>query len=269
MKGLTPGRNLLASSSDTNDDALAPALVAGLERAPHDVHVAGAVERVVAAAVRHLNQPLLDALALRQLHGVDEVGGAELLGPLLLGVVDIDDDDLARTVLHRTLDDGEADAAGAEDGDVGALLHTTLAGRDDGGAVARGDAAAQQAGAVHGRIGRDGHDRDVGHNRVLREGRGAHEVEQVLTLALEARGAIGHDTTALRGANLAAEVGLAAGAELAFTAFRSAVWMPPPSALHQFPIATRQKPSNAVDSPRTKATSGSGRLSSGRRAPEL
>jgi hypothetical protein len=44
-------------------------------------------------------------------------------------------------------------------------------------------------------------------------------VKEVLALALEARSAIGHDTLSLRGTNLAAEVGLAGLAELAFLAF--------------------------------------------------
>jgi hypothetical protein len=56
----------------------------------------------------------------------------------------------------------------------------------------------------------------------LREGRGAHEVEEVLALALEARGAVRHNAFALRGADLAAEVGLSGLAELAFFAFGGA-----------------------------------------------
>lgn len=43
-------------------------------------------------------------------------------------------------------------------------------------------------------------------------------MKQVLALALEARGAIGHDALALGGADLAAEVGLARLAELALLA---------------------------------------------------
>lgn len=210
----TPRADLLAGGGDTNDDALAPALVAGLEGGTHDVDVASAVESVVAAAVGHLDELLLDALGA-ELGGVHKVGGAKFLGPLLLGVVDVDDDDAAGLVLDGALDDAEPDAAGTEDGHVGALLESTLAGGDDGGAVARGDAAAQQAGAVHGSLVGDGNDGDVGHDGVLREGRGAHEVEEVLALGLEARGAVGHDALALGGANLAAKVGLARLAELA------------------------------------------------------
>ena len=47
-------------------------------------------------------------------------------------------------------------------------------------------------------------------------------MQQILALALESRGTVRHDTLALSGPNLAAEVGLARYAELAFFAFRGA-----------------------------------------------
>jgi hypothetical protein len=214
--------DLLTGGRNTDDDGLAPALVAGLERGAHNVDVTRAVESVVAAAVGHLDELLLDAL-VAELGGVDEVCSTELLGPLLLCVVDIDDDDLASLVLSRALDDGQTDAAGAEDGDVGALLDSAVAGSDDGRAVTGCDAAAEQAGAVHGGLLGDGDDGDVGYDGVLRECGGAHEVEEILALALEARCAVGHDTLSLCGADLAAEVGLAGLAELALLAFWGAV----------------------------------------------
>ena len=50
-------------------------------------------------------------------------------------------------------------------------------------------------------------------------------MEEVFALALEARGAVGHHALALRGADLAAEVGFAGLAELALAAFgRAVVW---------------------------------------------
>lgn len=104
IKELTSGRNLLSSSSNTDNDTLTPALVASLESRSHDVDVTSAVEGVVTATVSHLNELLLDGLVL-EFHGVDEVSSTELLGPLLLAVVDIDDDDLGRAVLDTTLDD--------------------------------------------------------------------------------------------------------------------------------------------------------------------
>lgn len=212
---LTSGGDLLAGGSNTDDDALSPSLVAGLEGSTHDADVTGAVKGVVAAAVGHLDELVDDGGALGQLGGVDEVGGTELTGPLLLAGVDVDNDDLGGLVDDGTLDDGQTDTAGAEDGDVVALLDV---GGDARGAVAGGDAAAEQAGAVHGGVLLDGDDGDVGDDGVLGEGGGAHEVQEVLALALEARGAVGHDALALGCADLAAEVGLAGLAELALLA---------------------------------------------------
>ena len=101
---LTARGDFLASGSDTDDDALTPALVASLERGAHNLHVTSAVEGVVAAAIGHLNKLVLDALSA-ELGGVDKVGGAKLLCPLLLGIVDIDNNDLASLVLGSSLDD--------------------------------------------------------------------------------------------------------------------------------------------------------------------
>ena len=169
---LTASADFLASCCDADDDALAPTLVAGLECRSHYAHVAGAVEGVVAAAIRHFDQVLLDALAA-DLGRVDEVGRAELLAPGFLAIVDIHDDDLSGTVLDGALDDGETDASCAKDGDVRALLYIRS---HHCSPVAGGDAAAQQAGAVHWRFGSDGYNGYIGHDGVLGEGRGAHEV---------------------------------------------------------------------------------------------
>jgi hypothetical protein len=59
----------------------------------------------------------------------------------------------------------------------------------------------------------------------LRESGSSHEVQEVLALALEPRGSIGHDSPSLGCSDLAAKVGLARLAELAFTALRGAVEM--------------------------------------------
>jgi len=195
--------------------------VASLESRSHDVDVTSAVKGVVTATISHLNELLLDGLVL-EFHGVNEVSSTELLGPLLLAVVDIDDNDLGRAVLDTALDDRKTDTAGTEDSDVGALLNTTLASGDDSGTVTSGDTAAEQAGAVHGGLVGDLDDRDVGNDSVLGEGRSTHEVEEILALALEARGSVRHDTLALSGSDLATEVGLARLAELALLALGGA-----------------------------------------------
>jgi hypothetical protein len=57
----------------------------------------------------------------------------------------------------------------------------------------------------------------------LGEGRSTHEVQDVLAAGLEAGGAVGHDTSSLGSTDLAAEVGLAGLAELAFTALGGAI----------------------------------------------
>lgn len=216
---LTSGRNLLASSSDTDDDALTPTLVAGLKSSSHNVDVTCAVEGVVATTVGHLNQLVLNRLA-SELSRVDEVSSTELLAPGLLVGVDINDDDLTSLVGGSTLDDRETDATGTEDGDVGALLDV---GSHSGSTVSGGDTAAEQAGSVHGGIVLNGNDGDVGDDGVLGEGRGTHEVEEILALAPESRGAVRHQTLALGGSDLAAKVGLARLAELALLAFGGAV----------------------------------------------
>ncbi len=217
---LTSGGNFLASGGDTNDDALAPALVAGLERRAHDADIACAVKGVVATTIRHLNQLVDNGLVLLKVIRVDKVSRAEFLGPLLLSGVDVDDDNLGGLVDDSALDDRQTDAASAKDSNVGAFLDI---GRHARGTVARGDAAAEQARAVHGRVRLHGDDGNVGEDSVLRESRSAHEVQHILALALEAGGAVGHDTFALGGANLAAEVRLARLAKLALFAFGGAV----------------------------------------------
>jgi hypothetical protein len=222
--GLTSGSDLLASSSDTNNDALAPALVASLQGAAHDVHVASAVESVVETAIGHVHQPGLDCLAILQVLGrVDKVGSSELGRPLLLLLVHIDDDDLACFVLDSALDDTQANTASAEDGNSGALLNTALTSSDHRGAVAGSNTAAKQTGTVHWGLLSDGDNGDVSDDGVLGESRAAHEVQEILALALEARGTVGHHTLALCGADGGAEVSLARLAELALLALSGAV----------------------------------------------
>jgi len=140
--------NFLSSSGNTNDDTLTPTLVASLESRSHNVDITSAVEGVVTTTISHFDELLLNGLVL-ELHRVDEVCGTELLSPLLLAVVDVDDDNLGRAVLDTTLYDRKTDTASTEDSNVGALLDTTLAGSDDSGTVTGGDTTAEQASAVH------------------------------------------------------------------------------------------------------------------------
>lgn len=221
---LTSRGNFLSCSCDTNDDALSPALVAGLEGRSHNMDIACAVKGVVTASVRHLNQSCLNVLPLLEILGrIDEIGSTKLLGPFLLRVIDIHHNNLGRFLLDSALDDRETNTTGTKDGDVGALLHTTFAGSDDCCTVASSDTTAEETCAVHGSIGGDGYDGDIGEDGVLAESGAAHEVKEVFALALEARSAIRHDTFSLSRTDFAAEVGLARLAELAFPAFWCAV----------------------------------------------
>lgn len=193
--------------------------MAGLESSAHNANVTSAVESVVATAVGHLDQVLLDGLA-GELGGVDEVGGTKLAGPGLLTIVDIDGNNHTSLVLDGTLHDGETDTAGTEDRHIGTLLNL---GGHHGGTITGSDTAAEQAGPIGGDFGGDGNDGDIGDDGVLGESRSTHEVQDVLAAGLEAGGAVGHHTLTLGGTDLAAQVGLARLAELAFTAFGGAV----------------------------------------------
>ena len=210
----TSGSNLLTSSSNTDDDALSPSLVARLERSTHHPDVSSAVESVVTPAIGHLNQVLLNRL-VAQLSRVHKIRRTELARPRLLAIVHIHSNDSTRLVLHTALHDRETNATGSEDGYVGSFLYL---GRHCRRTVTGGDTAAKQTGAIHGGSRRDGYNRDISDNGVLGERGCAHEVEEVLPTGPEARGAIGHDAAALGCADLAAKVGLAGLAELAFLA---------------------------------------------------
>ena len=111
-------RDLLAGAGDADDDADAPAAVAGLQRLAHDRDVARAVEGVVGAAdlvgalLGHVDE-VGDEVAAGLLR-VDEVRHAEALAPRLLVVVDVDADDHVGAGELQPLDDVEADAAEAE-----------------------------------------------------------------------------------------------------------------------------------------------------------
>jgi len=156
----------------------------------------------------------LDTL-LPKLRRVDKIRSAEFLSPRLLSVVDIHHYDLPSTVLDRTLYDTQPHAASPKDRDGGAFFYI---GGYHGRAVAGCDAAAEEAGPVHGRFVGDGDDGDVGYDSVLREGAGAHEVQEVFAAGFKPGGAVWHDSLALGGTDLAAEVRLARFAEFTFAA---------------------------------------------------
>src|SRR4029079_14386270 len=83
-----PRRNLLAGAGNTDNDALAPATVAALQRRTHELDVAHAFERVVGAAdlagaaLGHVHE-MGDEIAADFVR-IDEVRHAETLAPGLL-----------------------------------------------------------------------------------------------------------------------------------------------------------------------------------------
>ena len=125
-------RDLLPGPRDADDDGDTPAAVAALEGLAHELRVADALERVIGAALREIDE-VRDEVALDLLR-VHEVRHAELPAEGLARRVDVDTDDHVRADHPRALDDVEADAAEAEDDDVGARLHLR---RVDDGADAR------------------------------------------------------------------------------------------------------------------------------------
>src|SRR5690606_10267523 len=90
----------------------------------------------------------------------------------------------------------------------------------DDGTDASGDAAADVADLVERRVRVDLGERDLGQNRVVREGRAAHVVEDLVLADGEAAGAVRHQPLSLRRANSGAQVGLLRQARRAGTALR-------------------------------------------------
>lgn len=68
--------------------------------------------------------------------------------------------------------------------------------------VTRRESTTEEAGLVEGSLVRNGDDRVLGHDGVLREGTAAHEVEERLSLALEAGRLVRHESSSLSASNL-------------------------------------------------------------------
>ncbi len=148
---------------------------------------------------------------------IDEMGHAEARAPFLLGRIGVDADDHVGAGEPQPLHDIEADAAEAEDDGGRAFFDLR---RIEHGADAGGDAAADIAGLVEGRVVADLGDRDLRQDGEIGEGRAAHIVVERLAVEGEARRAVGHDALALGGADRGAQIGLARQAGGALPAFR-------------------------------------------------
>src|SRR3569833_303361 len=112
-----PGADFLAGSGHADDDRLPPALVAALQRLPHDGRVADAYEAVVGAAVGELHDGIDDVIDFFR---VDEVRHAEFARHRFALRIEIDADDLVGADHARRLDHVQADAAQPEHRDIGA-----------------------------------------------------------------------------------------------------------------------------------------------------
>src|SRR3569623_658840 len=187
-----PRGDLFAGLGHSDDHALAPAAMAGLQRLAHDLGVAGAVEGVVRPTVGERHQVRHEVAV--DLPRIDDVGHAEAAAPRLARRVDVDANDHRRAHHLGALDDVEADAAQAEHYDIGAGLD--LGGVDDR-AYAGGHPAADVAGLVEGGVGADLRHRDLGQHGVVREGRAAHVVEDRLAFVREPAGGVGHQAAPL------------------------------------------------------------------------
>ena len=204
-----PGADFLTRSGHPDDDGLAPATVAALQRLTHHVDVADAFERVVSASVRQRDkvrhEVTLDFLR------IDEVRHAEFGGQCLTGRIQVNADDLVRPCQPCALDHVQTDAAETEDHHVGARLDLR---RVDHGTDPRGDTAADVADLLEGRVRPDLRKRNFRQHGIVRERRAAHIVMHHLAIQREAARAIRHHALALGGADRSAEVGLVGSAIL-------------------------------------------------------
>src|SRR5579871_817056 len=146
-----------------DDDALAPAAMAGLQRLTHHGGVAGAIERVVGTAAGKLDE-VRDQIAAHFLR-TDEMGHAEARAPFLLVVVDVDANDHLRADELQALDDIEADSAEPEHDRGGAGLDF---GRVDHRADSRRHAATAITSLVERCVRADLCHRNFGQHRVVR-----------------------------------------------------------------------------------------------------
>src|SRR6185437_14517194 len=185
--------DFLTRSRDADDDALAPAAVAALERLAHHLHVADALEAVIGIAAGQLDQ-MRHQVPL-DLGRVDEVRHAKLLGELLAARVQIHADDLTSADQLGPLDDIQTDAAQAEHDHAGTRLD--LGER---------------------RVLADLRERNLRQHGVIGEGRAAHVMHHRLALHREAARAVGHQALALRGPDRGAQIGLARQTALALPA---------------------------------------------------
>src|SRR4051812_22690545 len=210
-----PRFNFLPRARNADDHRHAPALVAAFERLAHDLDVAYAFKAVVGAAFRQIDE-VSHKVAL-DFFWIHEMRHAEFLGERLARCVEIDTDNHVGAGKPRALDDVQADAAETEYDDIGAGLDLR---RVDHRANAGGDAAADVAHLVEGRVFANFSERDFGHDRVVRKRRRAHVMKNFLAAERKTAAAIRHDALPLRHADRLAEIGFTGQAVFALTTLR-------------------------------------------------
>src|SRR3974377_20122 len=141
---------------------------------------------------------------------------AEFLGDGALAWVESAADELVGADHARALDDVEAYAAEPEHRDVGARRDRRCV---DGGADPGGDAAADVADFVEGRVLAHLGDSDFRQHGKVSEGRAAHVVEHRVAVTSESRCAVWHNPFALGSADRGAEIGAARQAGFALPTF--------------------------------------------------
>src|SRR5688572_5189870 len=137
--------NFLAGAGDADDHRDAPAAMAALERLAHHVNVADALEAVVRAAARELDDLRDDIPAF----GVDEMRKTELARERFALRIEVDADDHVGAHHACALHHVEPDTTQAEDHDICARLHL---GGVDHRADSSGHAAADVADLVERRV---------------------------------------------------------------------------------------------------------------------
>ena len=208
------GGNFFAGTGHADDHRLAPAAVRAFQRRAHHLDVANALKAVINAPLGHLDDDLLDWLV--KVFRVDAVGRAKGARQIELAGVGIDGDDAAGFGQFCALNHGQTDAAQTEHRHAVALLH--FGGVFDG-AESGGHAAAEQADLLRIGVRVDFGQRDSGDHGVFAERAATHVMKNWLAVVRKARGAIGHQAFALRGAHGHAQVGFAGFAEQALAAF--------------------------------------------------
>src|SRR5690606_8304902 len=110
-----PRADFLARAGHADDRRFAPAFVTALERCAHELDVTDRFERIIDAAVRHVDDDLLYRLVV--VLWIHEIRRAERARHFFLARIDVDRDDAAGLRDCSALDAAQADAAQAEDRD--------------------------------------------------------------------------------------------------------------------------------------------------------